>query len=124
MKVTAEVFTGRLFYVEVGEDITVGDLKNVIGNQEDLPTDRLILMLDSDGQQLLTIDENPVSHYGVQDGSHVYIFFRPIDDGYSASPSTPKESTSIGKKPENKAYGYGNGNNNGPSSSVDSNSTQ
>lgn len=127
MKVTAEIFTGKFFYVEVGEDARVGDLKNEIGNQENLPKDRLILMLDADGQQLLDKDEVPLRDCGVQDSSRVYILFRPIDDGYAASPSTRKMFTSSEplplldlsyyEKPENKANG------NGHSSSVDSSST-
>lgn len=127
MKVTAEIFTGKFFYVEVGEDAGVADLKNQIGNQENLPTDRLILMLDADdGQHLLDKDEVPLKDCGVQHSSRVYIFFRPIDNGYAASPSTRKESSEhlplldllYDEKPKNKANG------NGPSSSVDSSSTQ
>ncbi|KAL8458957.1 hypothetical protein ACS0TY_036439 [Phlomoides rotata] len=127
MKVIAEIFTGNLFYVEVGEDATVGDLKNTIGNHENLPSDRLILMLDIGEQQMLDKDEAPLKDYGVQDSSHVYILFHLRDSGSSASPSTPKESTSNGHSPftdllndENPERNEANG----PSSSVDRSSTQ
>lgn len=96
MKLVAEILTGSLFYVEVGEDATVGDLKKAIGKQENLPGDRLILLLDAEERYSLDKDEASLKDYGVGDSSHIYIFFRPQDNiaASSASPSTPKESVS------------------------------
>lgn len=95
MKVVAEVFTGSLFYVEVGEDATVGDLKKEIEKQENLPGNRLMLLLDSDKRYLLDRDEAALKYYGVEDSSHVYIIFKPPDTvASSASPPTLKEYAS------------------------------
>ncbi|KAG8389959.1 hypothetical protein BUALT_Bualt01G0033700 [Buddleja alternifolia] len=82
MKLVIEILTGSLFYVEVGEDATVANLKKQIGDQENLPTDRLILMLDAADQQryLLVNDETSVKDYGVKDSSHIYLFFEPLND--------------------------------------------
>ncbi|KAK3184345.1 hypothetical protein Dsin_031631 [Dipteronia sinensis] len=47
MKVTVEILTGPLFNIEVGDDATIADLKKEIAAQQELPSDRLILTLDS-----------------------------------------------------------------------------
>ncbi|XP_047978623.1 uncharacterized protein LOC125220500 [Salvia hispanica] len=96
MKLVAEILTGNLFYVEVGEDATVADLKKAIGKQENLPGDRLILLLDAEERYSLDKDEVFLKDYGVEDSSHIYVFFRPQENvaAASASPSTPKESAS------------------------------
>ncbi|XP_011074515.1 uncharacterized protein LOC105159224 [Sesamum indicum] len=90
MKLVAEILTGSLFFVEVEDDATVGDLKKKIGEQENLPTERLILMLDADERLLLDRNDVCLKDYGVQDSSHLYIFFKPLDHD---SP-TPKDSAS------------------------------
>ncbi|KAL3514615.1 hypothetical protein ACH5RR_027332 [Cinchona calisaya] len=83
MRVVVEILTGRLFYVEMKDDATVSDLKKEIGFQEQLPFDRLILLVD--GNESFFMSENQVSlkDYGIKDGSHVYLFFDPVvdDDG-------------------------------------------
>lgn len=95
MKVVAEILTGSLFYVEVGDDATVGDLKKEIEKQENLPGNRLMLLLDSEKCYLLDKDEASLKYYGVEDSSHIYIIFKPHDCiASSASPSTPKEYAS------------------------------
>ncbi|KAG6408750.1 hypothetical protein SASPL_131771 [Salvia splendens] len=96
MKLVAEILTGNLFYVEVGEDDTVANLKKAIGKQENLPGDRLILLLDAEERYSLDKDEAFLKDYGVEDSSHIYVFFRPQETiaAASASPSTPKESAS------------------------------
>lgn len=96
MKLVAEILTGTLFYVEVDEDASVGDLKKEIAKQQKLPLDRLIIILDADQQQqqkqncLLDKVEVGLKEYGVQDGSHIYVFFEPLsrDDG-AALPKSP-----------------------------------
>ncbi|KAL0391990.1 UNVERIFIED_CONTAM: hypothetical protein Sradi_2421800 [Sesamum radiatum] len=58
MKLVAEILTGSLFFVEVEDNATVGDLKKKIGEQEHLPTRRLILILDADERLLLNGNDN------------------------------------------------------------------
>lgn len=98
MKLVAEILTGSLFHVEVEEDATVGDLKRAIGEQENLPGDRLILLLDApDDEERYAMDDDEVSlkDYGVEDSSHIYIFFQYADSIDSpASPSSPKDPPS------------------------------
>ncbi|KAE9616818.1 hypothetical protein Lal_00034296 [Lupinus albus] len=82
MKVVVENLTGTLFYVQVGNDATIEDLKKEIETQQKLPCDRLILVLDADRSPLMRKDEEKVSlvDCGVQDGSHIYLFFIPLDN--------------------------------------------
>ncbi|GLT96771.1 hypothetical protein SLE2022_143710 [Rubroshorea leprosula] len=97
MRLVVEILTGTLFYVHVGSDATIGDLKREIGSQQNLPHDRLILILDTnqspmnggdeeDGASLsddgasLSDDGASLSDCGVKDGSHIYLFFSPVDD--------------------------------------------
>ncbi|CAA0831574.1 Ubiquitin-like superfamily protein [Striga hermonthica] len=93
MKLVAEILTGKLFFVGVEDDETIRDLKRIIGTQENLPSDRLILILDNADQGRLRMDrdEAPLEFYGVRDGSHIYIFFEPPSEvsAYN-SPSTPQ----------------------------------
>ncbi|KAB2595220.1 hypothetical protein ACFX13_041102 [Malus domestica] len=88
MKVVVENLTGTLFYVQVGKEATVADLKREIEAQQKLPYHRLILILDTDSDdrhcsRLMNDDADGVLlvDYGVQDGSHVYVFLNPLDDG-------------------------------------------
>ncbi|CAL1393851.1 unnamed protein product [Linum trigynum] len=85
MMVAVEVMTGSLFHVNVEEDnAKVADLKRAIAAQQKLPFDRMILLLGdgcciSDDDDDLTLDE-----CGIHDnGSRIYLFFTPIDDGSS-----------------------------------------
>ncbi|KAL7124412.1 hypothetical protein ABFS83_14G046800 [Erythranthe nasuta] len=96
MKLVAEILTGSLFYVEVKEDDTVGDLKREIGDQENLPTERLILILNDSCNNRTLMDNNETSlkDYGVRDSSHIYIFYEPVDDHIDSPPSSPKDSAS------------------------------
>lgn len=86
MKVVTEVLTGGQFYVEVEEEATVRDLKNKIANQENLPIDRLILMLDAQQCDVMNQDDVYLKEYGVQEGSRIYIFFEPLPDDSTNSP--------------------------------------
>lgn len=83
MKVVVENLTGTLFYIQVGNDATLADLKREIEAQQKLPFDRLILIRGTDLRPLMTDDGDGVSlmDCGVQDGSHIYLFFNPLDDG-------------------------------------------
>ncbi|KAM1048718.1 hypothetical protein ACFX15_027316 [Malus domestica] len=88
MKVVVENLTGTFFYVQVGNEATVADLKREIEAQQKLPYDRLILILDthSDNRycsRLMNDDVDGVLlvDYGVCDGSHIYVFLNPLDDG-------------------------------------------
>lgn len=85
MKVVVEVLTGTLFYIQVKNYATIGDLKKEIGSQQKLPCDRMILLLDNDKSRLMSQDQDEVSlvDCGVKDGSHIYLFFNPLDDGLS-----------------------------------------
>ncbi|KAK0589464.1 hypothetical protein LWI29_014663 [Acer saccharum] len=85
MKVAVEILTGPLFYIEVGDDATVGDLKKQIASQQELPCDRLILTLDLENDQDHTIikddqDEDSLVDCGIKDGSKIFLSFTPIDD--------------------------------------------
>ncbi|XP_009805016.2 uncharacterized protein [Nicotiana sylvestris] len=77
MQVVVEIMTGTIFHVQVGDNATVLDLKIAIQNQENLPGDRLILLLDKDGDHMMmNEDQKSLSEYGVQDGSRLYGFFK------------------------------------------------
>ncbi|GKV13290.1 hypothetical protein SLEP1_g24320 [Rubroshorea leprosula] len=90
MRLVVEILTGTLFYVHVGSDATIGDLKREIGSQQNLPHDRLILILDTNQSPMnggdeedgasLSDDGASLSDCGVKDGSHIYLFFSPVDD--------------------------------------------
>lgn len=97
MKLVVEILTGSLFYVEVGEEATVGDLRKAIEKQENLSRDRLILLLNAEEHYSLDKDEASLKDYGVEDSSHIYIVFGPQDNiaASSASPSTAKESAPV-----------------------------
>ncbi|CAN1843726.1 hypothetical protein LINPERHAP1_LOCUS37227 [Linum perenne] len=79
MMVVVEIMTGTLFHVQVGDDATVADLKREIESQQKLPVDRMILLLGDDRLD----DGLALAECGVEDGSHVYLFFNPVDDGSS-----------------------------------------
>ncbi|CAN4122808.1 unnamed protein product [Withania somnifera] len=80
MQVVVEIMTGTIFHVQVGENAMVKDLKIGIHNQENVPSDRLILLMDIGNDHLMINgDEKPLSEYGVQDGSRLYAFFKPLD---------------------------------------------
>ncbi|GMY18524.1 Ubiquitin domain containing protein [Fagus crenata] len=81
MRVVVENLTGTLFYIELGNDATLADLKKEIEDQQNLPSDRLILILDTNRSRRMNDDGDGVSlvDCGVQDGSHIYLF--PLDDG-------------------------------------------
>jgi len=66
----------------VSNDATVEDLKREIENQQKLPSDRFVFILDTDERTVITKEEEKVSllDYGIQDGSRIYLFFTPLDD--------------------------------------------
>ncbi|KAF5178047.1 hypothetical protein FRX31_032359 [Thalictrum thalictroides] len=79
MKLVVEVLTGTLFYIQVDDGATIGDLKREIGVHEKVSLDRFILvhhdhyLMDDNGA--LVID------YGVQEGSHLHLCYTPtLDD--------------------------------------------
>ncbi|XP_028796213.1 uncharacterized protein LOC114762976 [Neltuma alba] len=86
MKVVVESLTGTLFYVHVKNDATVADLKKEIENHQKIPCDRLILLLDTDRCPLMNHNDDDeeervsLNDCGVHDGSHIYLFFNPVDD--------------------------------------------
>lgn len=82
MKVVVEILTGNLFYIQVGNDATVGDLKKEIEAQENLPRQRMILVVDKNQSHPRINDEDAASlvDCGVQDGSHIYLFFSHLED--------------------------------------------
>ncbi|KAH7860083.1 hypothetical protein Vadar_008949 [Vaccinium darrowii] len=89
MKVAVEVFTGTLFYIQVGDNATIADLKREIEAQENLPHDRLVLILGSDLNRLMNQNDLSLVDYGIRDGSHVYLILVPLDEGSSNNfPST------------------------------------
>ncbi|WVZ03341.1 hypothetical protein V8G54_024147 [Vigna mungo] len=82
MKVVVENLTGALFYIEVKNDATFEDLKREIEAQEKLPSDRLIFVLDSGECPIMRKEDEKLSllDSGIQDGSHIYLFFTSVDD--------------------------------------------
>ncbi|KAF9663277.1 hypothetical protein SADUNF_Sadunf17G0021500 [Salix dunnii] len=94
MKVVVEILTGTLFYIEVGNDATVADLKKEIGAQQKLPQDRLILFLDNKQTRLISEEGDGATlvDCGVRDGSHIYLFFDPVDLDESSDHSWPQYS--------------------------------
>ncbi|XAR55400.1 hypothetical protein NMG60_11035461 [Bertholletia excelsa] len=82
MRLVVEILTGKLFHVQVNDDVTVADLKKEIEAQEEFPHSRLILILANSENLLMDENERPLAHYGIQDGSHVYLFFKPPADGF------------------------------------------
>lgn len=93
MRVVVEILTGRLFFVEIQDDATVADLKKEIGFQEQLPFDRLILLVDGTESFLMNENERSLQDYGIKDGSHVYLFFDSVDDGSWHCLVAPQDST-------------------------------
>ncbi|CAH1426286.1 unnamed protein product [Lactuca virosa] len=90
MRVLVEILMGKLFYIQVGNNATVLDLKKEIGAQEKLPVDRLILLMY---EKLMNENESSLVDYGVEDGSHLYLFFDTLKDGLThQSPLTTSES--------------------------------
>jgi len=85
MKVVVENLTGTLFYVEVSNDAIVGDLRKEIEAQQNLPADRLLLVSDADKGLIMSKEEEkvPLLDLGIQDGSHIYLFFTPVVDDNS-----------------------------------------
>ncbi|XWS75558.1 hypothetical protein CRYUN_Cryun01aG0100600 [Craigia yunnanensis] len=81
MKVMVEILTGNLFYIQVGNDATVGDLKKEIEARENLPGDRMIMIVDHKDQNHLITEEDGASlvDCGVQDGYHIYLFFNLLE---------------------------------------------
>ncbi|KAL9340130.1 hypothetical protein Peur_066349 [Populus x canadensis] len=83
MRVVVEILTGTLFYIQVGNDATVADLKKEIEAQQKLPQDRLILFLSNKRRHLINEEGDGAAlvDCGVQDGSHIYLFFDiPVDN--------------------------------------------
>ncbi|XP_043689427.1 uncharacterized protein LOC122640332 [Telopea speciosissima] len=100
MKLMIEALTGTLFYIQVEDNATVGDLKKEIETQEKLPKDRLILLHhfhdnhehgnphNNDHQNgllmmmmmIMVEDTFSLVDYGVRDGSHIHLCFNTLDD--------------------------------------------
>ncbi|MCD7448491.1 hypothetical protein HAX54_042628 [Datura stramonium] len=81
MQVVVEIMSGTVFHLQVGDNATVQDMKIAIQNQENLPSDRLTLLLDRGYDHFPMLDDQkPLSEYGVQDGSRVHVFFRPLEE--------------------------------------------
>lgn len=71
---------GTIFHIQVGDDATVLDLKIAIHNQENVPANRILLLLDiGDDHLLMNDDQKPLSEYSVQDGSRFQLIFKPFE---------------------------------------------
>ncbi|KAK4429165.1 hypothetical protein Salat_1216700 [Sesamum alatum] len=116
MKLAVEIFTGPLFYVEVDDASTVGNLKKEIGTQENLPSHRLVLILNVDERSLLDNEDVSLKECGVEDGSHLYVLFEPLGNNVPSSPLTPQYAVANEPStPSNVSYGHTDE----PSASVD-----
>ncbi|KAJ8620701.1 hypothetical protein MRB53_029230 [Persea americana] len=88
MKVVIEILTGRFLHVDIDESAILGDLKKEIAVQEAIPEHRVILV-HSNGCHLMMDDQKSLSDYGVQEGSHIYLFFTTVQP---TTPSQDKET--------------------------------
>ncbi|TMW91783.1 hypothetical protein EJD97_013892 [Solanum chilense] len=80
MQVVVEIMMGTIFHIQVGDDATVLDLKIAIHNQENVPANRILLLLDiGDDHLLMNDDQKPLSEYSVQDGSRFQLIFKPFE---------------------------------------------
>ncbi|KAG5613271.1 hypothetical protein H5410_024552 [Solanum commersonii] len=80
MQVVVEIMMGTIFHIQVGDNATVLDLKIAIHNQENVPANRSLLLLDiGDDHFLINDDQKPLSEYGVQDGSRFQLIFKPFE---------------------------------------------
>ncbi|KAL3372073.1 hypothetical protein AABB24_008557 [Solanum stoloniferum] len=80
MQVVVEIMTGTIFHIQVGDNATVLDLKIAIHNQQNVPANRILLLLDiGDDHLLMNDDQKPLSEYGVQDGSRFQLIFKPFE---------------------------------------------
>ncbi|XP_069153548.1 histone chaperone ASF1 isoform X2 [Solanum lycopersicum] len=80
MQVVVEIMMGTIFHIQVGDDATVLDLKIAIHNQENVPVNRILLLLDiGDDHLLMNDDQKPLSEYSVQDGSRFQLIFKPFE---------------------------------------------
>lgn len=76
MKLVADIMTGKLFYIQEEDNATVADLER----ERERGIQEVILMLDDNPKCLMDKNDVSLTVYGVQDGSHIYIFFDPLDD--------------------------------------------
>ncbi|WMV59692.1 hypothetical protein MTR67_053077 [Solanum verrucosum] len=82
MNLVIQILTGTLFHIRLAKDTSVADLKKEISNQEKLPENRLILMLDTGHGDSIMLNDDEISlvDYGVTDGSHFNLFFQLPDN--------------------------------------------
>lgn len=84
MKVSVEIVTGGLFYIEVLNSAIVRDVKKKIESEENWKADSIILILKEEEeehgmkQMILEDDEKLLVEYGVKNGSHIYLFFNNL----------------------------------------------
>ncbi|KAH0684067.1 hypothetical protein KY290_022725 [Solanum tuberosum] len=80
MQVVVEIMMGTIFHIQVGDNATVLDLKIAIHNQENVPANRILLLLDiGDDHLIMNDDQKPLGEYGVQDGSRFQLIFKPLE---------------------------------------------
>ncbi|KAK4722884.1 hypothetical protein R3W88_013117 [Solanum pinnatisectum] len=80
MQVVVEIMMGTIFHIQVGDNATVLDLKIAIHNQENVPANRILLLLDiGDDHLLMNDDQKALGEYGVQDGSRFQLIFKPYE---------------------------------------------
>lgn len=80
MKLGIEIITGRFFYIEIGEEETVGSLKREIANKEPFKESKFLL-IDKTGRQMAD-DQCKVLEYDCHDGSILHLIFVPIESSY------------------------------------------
>ncbi|KAK4352002.1 hypothetical protein RND71_027520 [Anisodus tanguticus] len=106
MQLVVEIMTGTIFHITVADNATVLNLKIAIQVQENVPGDRLILLLNRDVDHLLLNDDHkPLSEYGVQDGSRLHAFFEPLDEAENDG-----DDKDAGDESENEEEKDGNNN--------------
>ncbi|KAK4726142.1 hypothetical protein R3W88_031059 [Solanum pinnatisectum] len=105
MNLVIQILTGTLFHIRVAKDTSVADLKKEISNQEKLPENRLILMLDTGHGDSIMLNDDEISlvDYGVKDGSHFYLFFKHPDNN-----NNNNNNSNNGENPNGDSVGFVN----------------
>lgn len=96
MRVAVENVSGRFLFAEMEEEdegATVGRLKEAIaGAEEEAAQVQTMVLVTPDGR-VMEEDQTALSHYGVADGSVVYLVFSP--DGTTSWPDSYEDYLTI-----------------------------
>lgn len=77
MRLGIEILTGGFFYIEIGDEETVGGLKREIARKEKYEENGLLFMHNNGC--LMKDDQCSLAAYGCFEGCILYLIFLPID---------------------------------------------